>query len=52
MLCTYATHTLEAGQVLVTVGRLWADYGQRGLVMISNGQADNGQRGLVILGSG
>ena len=52
MLCTYATHTLEAGQVLVTVGRLWTDYRQRGLVMISDGQADCGQRSLVILGSG
>ncbi len=28
MLCTHATNTSEAGQVLLTVGRLWADYGQ------------------------
>ncbi len=52
MLCTYATHTLEAGQVLLTVGRLWADYGQRGLVMTSNGQADCGLRGLVMISDG
>ena len=25
------------------MGRLWADYGQRGLVIFGNGQADSGQ---------
>jgi len=29
-----------------------ADSGQRGLVMISDGQAGSGQRDLVVIGSG